>query len=292
MELEPSLTRRTFVKRSLQGLGGLFVLGSFTGGYTRIIEPFWLKVVRKKLVFPHLPKSLETLRLLHFTDIHYLHPVDYEFMTKVFDTIQSLEPDLICFTGDIADHSKTPIEELTPLLQKLEAPLGKYAVIGNHDGRHQRLDSVWKQSHFIYLKDDHHVIRHRGERIVIAGIEYVNYIKQTTGPVIQNMIQKALQGVLKNDFTILLSHYPDYADEAKHFSVDLQLSGHSHGGQVRFPFIGPVYFIHGAEKYYDGLYEWEDHSMKLYVDRGIGCAKFPVRFFCRPQVTLIELSSE
>src|SRR5690606_33351341 len=149
------------------------------------------------------PKSFGSLKLLHFTDVHYLHPVDKEFMTKVFHTIQSLKPDLICFTGDLADHSKSPIDELIPLLKELEAPLGKFAVIGNHDGRHQGLDFVWKQSNFVYLKDDHYVIRNGGERLVIAGIEYINYLKQTTGPVIQSMIHKALKGVLKNDFTIL-----------------------------------------------------------------------------------------
>lgn len=287
MFTDRSINRRQFIKRTLLGLGGVFFMGS-AASYAYMVEPFWLEVSKKTLYLPKIPLAFQSCKVLHFTDIHYQHPVTKKDLAKVMEQINRLKPDIICFTGDLADHSATPIKELIPLLSDLKAPMGKFAIMGNHDGRHLDLSRVWRESGFVYLQNEHRIIRYKGDQLAMAGIDYLP--QSLTSPrAIRRLVRQALDGIEPETCTVMLSHYPDYADEIKHFPVDLQLSGHSHGGQVKAPLIGPIVSVNGAMKYVEGLYQWQDRQMQLYVDRGIGCSILPIRFNCRPQMTLLEL---
>jgi len=289
MNVERPISRRTFIKNAFLGLAGMFAFGSALGGYATAVEPYWLEVSKRTIKLPHLPETFDSLRLMHLTDLHYLHPLKQKHVAALVQQVQKLRPDLICFTGDLADHKHTPIRELIPHLRQLQAPLGKFAINGNHDLGHADLISVFQASGFTYLHNEHQQIERNGATLVIAGVEYLEPPNDQPQK-IHAVIQQALQGLQPDkQCIILLAHAPDYADQAKQFPIDLQLSGHSHGGQIKLPFIGPIFYAPGAEKYVEGLYQWNHHPFKLYVDRGIGCSILPIRFLCRPQMTLIEL---
>ncbi|WP_338121074.1 hypothetical protein [Virgibacillus halodenitrificans] len=105
-------------------------------------------------------------------------------------------------------------------------------------------------------------------------------------------LNKTLANTNSSLFTILLAHEPDYADVTVNHPVDVQLSGHSHGGQVRFPFIGHLYTPAYAEKYVQGEYKINNGRLLLYVNRGIGTTRLPYRFLCRPEVSIYTLNNE
>ena len=287
--MKTTITRRKFLKKTFWGLVGSGVFGSALGSYATAIEPYWLEVSKQTIKLPNLPQSFQSLRLMHLTDLHYLHPLKKEHVAALVQRVHQLQPDLICFTGDLADHVGTPIRELIPYLRQLQAPFGKFAINGNHDLGHPDLIAVFEQSGFIYLENHHQKIQRNGETLIIAGVEYLEELRSDPQN-IKSIIQQSLRGIKPHEHCIiLLAHAPDYADQAKLFPIDLQLSGHSHGGQVKFPFIGPLLYVPGAKKYVEGLYQWSNHQLQLYVDRGIGCSILPIRFLCRPQMTLVEL---
>lgn len=101
----------------------------------------------------------------------------------------------------------------------------------------------------------------------------------------------ALEGANTDLLTILLAHEPDYADVVKDFPVDVQLSGHSHGGQVQLPFVGYIYTPSLAQKYVEGSYTIGNNSLQLYVSRGLGTTRLPYRFLCKPEITMYTLKN-
>lgn len=101
--------------------------------------------------------------------------------------------------------------------------------------------------------------------------------------------EAALKGIPEGTCTVLMMHEPDYADTAENYPFDLQLSGHSHGGQIRLPFVGAAYTPYGAVKYISGLYHTENKAMPVYVNRGFGETYMPFRLLCRPELTVITL---
>lgn len=274
-----TIDRRQFLKRLLYGgLGGV-AFAFTTGGYSYFIEPFWFEIEKKTISLKR--KLSQPLRILHFSDLHFEFPLDKQDFQSLTDQMNALRPDLICFTGDLADHPSSPITKIIPLLRQLTAPLGKFAVLGNHDAGHPDIETVFQAGGFQLLRNQNHVFQHAGQQIGIVGVE--DWL--TSSP----DLTQALKGIPSDAIVLLLAHCPDYADWAKKYEIDLQLSGHSHGGQVKFPFIGAIKSVKGARNYVEGLYRWQDSQMQLYVSRGLGCAILPIRFRCRPQISLLEL---
>jgi len=138
------------------------------------------------------------------------------------------------------------------------------------------------ESGFQLLKNEHKVIDKENDRIIIAGVDDIILGKPD--------IETALENANPDLFTILLAHEPDFADTALQFPVDIQLSGHSHGGQVRFPFIGHLYTPAYAEKYVQGRYPLKDGKLTLFVNKGIGTTRLPYRFLCQPEIHLYTLN--
>lgn len=242
---------------------------------------------RVDVVVPRLPEGLDGLTIAQLSDFHYDSTDAGEVIRSAVERTNQLAPDLIVLTGDyvtvspFASRSRVALdsEPCAQILADLHAPLGVFGVLGNHD--HDSDPRVVSRSlearGITVLRNFNLRIEKRGERFWIAGVDDVLGGGAN--------LARTLQGA--DGFTVLLAHEPDYADRAASYPVDLQLSGHSHGGQVCLPLVGSPYLPPLARKYPRGLRQVG--AMKLYTNRGVGTIILPIRFNCPPEITLLTL---
>lgn len=232
------------------------------------VEPSSLVVKRHRLSVDPV------VRLVHFSDIHFKG--DRSFLKKVVQRINSLSPDLVCFTGDIVEDAAL-LPEALDLLSDVEVPL--YGVPGNHEhwcgASFSTISECFRATGGDWLSD--RSTASAGGRCWIEGLGSEASRFQDNPPESEGSPQKR----------ILLSHYPAAAKGITDRTYDLILAGHSHGGQVRFPFIGPLIVPYGVEGYDAGLYSTP--AGPLHVSVGIGTFFLPVRFLCRPELAVIEI---
>ena len=242
-------------------------------------EVFRLQVTQRELQIPNLPAAWDGLSILHFSDAHLTGTLDRSYYTWVLEQAQALSPDLICFTGDLLDDQNL-LPWLSSTLGQLQAPLGRLFILGNHDWhldmaaiRHELTQLGW---HDVSVSSV--TLERDGRQLYFAGSEY---------PWIDH--QPSFQDVPAGVVRILLSHTPDNLARARRDRVDLMLSGHNHGGQIRLPVIGPVYCPSRFGCYYsEGLF-WEEPTL-LHVSRGLA-GRHPLRYGCLPEITKLVLRS-
>ena len=233
----------------------------------RLIEPTWLKVREVPLDGGKLG-----CRLVHFSDLH--HKGDCDYLQSVVRRINSLSPDFVCFTGDIIEEDKFLAEALE-ILSGIRSPM--FGVPGNHD--------YWSGISFMPVRKcfagtgGAWLLNERAEiaggKIQITGITYNH----------QFAMLPTSKTPAKN---ILLMHYPAWVKQLGGGKFDLMLAGHSHGGQVRIPFYGPVFVPFDVDEYDLGLFR--TGAGPLYVNPGIGYLHdFDFRFNCRPEITVFEV---
>jgi predicted MPP superfamily phosphohydrolase len=236
------LSRRTFLKRSLIGLASLIPL---TAGYSYGVEPRWIEVVEWKIHLSNLPKVFEGIQIVVFGDLHVGFHMDETDVSRVVEKINQLEPEILFFTGDFVDGKQEVISPVLPHLAKLDALHGKFAVLGNHDYDDDLITPSLTEAGFHVLRNSHYIIKKGKDSLVIAGVE--DFLMGNPD------LNQALAAA-PSTCTLLLSHCPDFVDEISGDQVDLQISGHSHGGQIRFPILGAMITPPGARNYIDGLY--------------------------------------
>jgi len=257
-----------------------------------VFEPNSPKLVEITLPIKRLPEAWDGLRIAQLSDFHYDEDFSVIPLRKAVDVINSLKPDLIVLTGDFvsapffaSSRKKAAglIDPCAQLLTKLKARLGLYACLGNHDvGTDPGRIFNTLQSHNIKaLRNCSIPLEKDGKRLWIAGVDDVI----GGSPDMDITLQK----VPADEAVVLMAHEPDYATHVSKYSVDLQLSGHSHGGQVRIPLIGAPILPELAVKYPKGLYQVG--NLTLYTNVGIGTVNLPVRFDCPPEITLITLKT-
>ena len=276
---EPKISRRKFLGR---GIAALLGAGLLTGGYAWKGEPNWLEVNRLELPLKDLPPAFNGLKVVHFSDTHLGFNKDAGDLSELVSDIEKEAPDLICFTGDIVDSESDDLIAAVPILARLSAPLGKFAVFGNHDYKHtDHLAGLLKAAGFRLLRNESALIKRGKEVIAVAGLE--DMLNGKPDP------EAAIKHIPKGTFTVLLMHEPDYADTAESYPFHLQLSGHSHGGQIRLPLLGALFTPYGSQKYIAGLYYTTAKKMPVYVNRGFGETYMPFRLLCRPELTVFTL---
>jgi len=253
------------------------------GGYVSLVEPHWLAVERVDVPLSSLPTGLEGFTIAQLSDLHRGPVVSREDIAAAVEVVLRLEADLIVLTGDYVSGSSSYAlscaEALSPLADSGRDVL---ACLGNHD-HWTDARAVARALDAVGIDVLCNAAREAADGLWVAAVDDV-WERQAD-------LDKALEGVPTGATIVLLAHEPDYADEvAADGRVSLQTSGHSHGGQVRLPFIGPPVLPYLASKYYAGLHRvggtW------LYVNRGVGMIAPPVRFNCRPEVTLLTLVRE
>ena len=269
--------------------GGL--LGAFV--YASAIEPYWIETVHLDLWAPRLPEAFDGYTIYQISDLHMKAVGPRE--RKVMSILRSLpEADLAVLTGDLI-HTRQGIDPLIELTGSIKSKDGIYAVFGNSEYKNgvRPLEFASRlHDHGIRVLLNQHVILPRGgQEIVLAGVEdpYSNH----------DDLELAVTGVPDDIFKLVLMHCPDGIAEAVVRGVDVVLSGHTHGGQIKFPLIGaPITHSVMGPRMSSGYYR--GHRLQtvvgirpgrtqLYVTRGLGISGIGLRFLCRPEFTVITL---
>lgn len=284
-----TISRRSFLKKSIGAFVTVAALGSGGYYYAGKVEPQLVNITQINFSHKDIPSGFEMFKIVQFSDTHLGFQYDLIQLTEVVNKINSLTPDILFFTGDLMDvpNEYDRIDEIVPVLQKLKAPYGKFAVYGNHD--HGGYGSnIYRE---VMEKAGFKVLLNEASKVKLLNNEHVYIIGIDDAMLGNPDIATALSAVPNESFKLLLSHAPDLADDALPYNIQLQLSGHSHGGQIKIPFIGALVKPPFAEKYYEGLYTIGDNNdLTLYVNRGLGTTRLPFRFLSRPEITLLTLS--
>jgi predicted MPP superfamily phosphohydrolase len=254
-------------------------------------EPNRPRVVRKKFSLSRLPERMSGFSIVLLSDFHYDPYFSVHPLRAAIPMVEALRPDLIALTGDFVtvpffgDEVKGAwtAEPCADLLGRLAAPYGVWAVLGNHDWNTdpRRVTGALQAKGIHVLANQSVAIERDGVRFWLAGVDDV--LSRTAD------LPSTLKNVPTGEPVVLMAHEPDFADEACRFPIDLQLSGHSHGGQVRIPFLPPIYLPPMAKKYVLGTYQVG--PLPLYTNAGLGTVGVAVRLNCPPEITLITLRS-
>ncbi|MEN6372279.1 MAG: metallophosphoesterase [Armatimonadota bacterium] len=271
-----------------------YIAGAAAGllaAYSIFIERKALGLTKLELNYSSLPKPFDGFTILHLSDLHIAHWWAVE--RKMEEIVRGLDADLLVITGDIAVSAKGA-QLVKEFLGRVRPGRETFAVYGNTEhkgdfGRQRREDLVWDGLRL--LTNEHVLIERGGDNIILAGVDdpFERY----------DDLPRALEDAPDDKFKILLAHAPSVAGDAADAGVDLLLSGHTHGGQIRFPLIGAVYpHIRKYKQLVIGLFEGRRLSkilkrdtgeMRVYVSRGIGISNLPMRFLCPPEIVRITL---
>ncbi len=276
------LARRHFLfKSSTLGLTGLAALLATRGFRQARRIP---EVVRVRVPIAGLPPELAGLRIAQISDIHAGPTVKQAFVRSVVEEVNGLRPDLVAFTGDLADGSVSHVMGEVDALRLLEAPLGRFFVTGNHEYYSGVLGwiAVIERLGFTVLNNEYRVVTHNGAALLVAGVTDIDAGRFI--PSHASDPRKALEGAPEVSTRLLLAHQPNSIHGAARAGFDLQLSGHTHGGQF-FPWN---YAAAGVNAYLKGLHLHE--GTWIYVNRGTGYWGPPLRLGDPGEITLIELA--
>ena len=278
------MSRRSFLKAALGSTLGLGALGIGGTAYATRVEPYALEITHLTLPLPNLPPAFDGLTVAQISDWHLGDWMTSEHMLTIAEQVNALKPDVIVATGDFVSRIWRPTPSaITHSLEALQAPEGVFAVLGNHDHWTDAdvVGSAIRDAGTVLLNNANQPLVRGDDALYILGVDDVWEQKANLG--------HALTGIPDGAATILLAHEPDYADHVAYTRrVGLQLSGHSHGGQVRIPGYGAPVLPHLGQKYDMGLYHVD--GTLLYVNRGVGMISPHVRFNCPPEITHITLT--
>jgi uncharacterized protein len=261
-----------------------------------VFEPNHPKLVRVDVPLARLPSAFDGFTIVQLSDFHYDDLSSIVPIHTAIEVSNRLNPDLIVLTGDFvtvsmwADylHNKAQaannVDSCAQILAQMRARMGVISILGNHDvASDPRRITESLQFHGIpVLRNGSSPLEKDGQRLWLAGLDDALEGKPD--------VAATLRGLPANEPVLMLAHEPDFADEVTKHPVDLQLSGHSHGGQMRLPFLGAPYLPEMGRKYPGGLYRIG--SLKLYTNIGIGTIRVPVRINCPPEITLLTLRSQ
>jgi predicted MPP superfamily phosphohydrolase len=285
-------------RKVMLGLGLVGLAGTSTAAYATAIEPFGLVVTRYRPSLPGWPATIP-LRIAVIADLHAGGPnVKHERVRQVVDTANALEPDLTLLLGDyVADHryvtERVPNEVWGAEFGRLSAPLGVWAILGNHDWWRDvhGIRATLQQANIAVMENDAVRLGRDGGRFWLAGLG--DQIAIRLGPRRYRGVDNlpaTMRQIRTDEPVILMVHEPDIFPKVSG-RVTLTLAGHTHGGQIRLPLLGPVYrnSRHGARFSYGHVVEDERH---LIVSGGIGTSIIPMRLGVPPEIVVVELGGE
>lgn len=260
--------------------------------YSRFIATSGLKVKEYKVVNNKITDSYHGLKIIHLSDIHYNSTINEKELNNIVDKVNEIKPDIVVLTGDLIDERLSYDKDIiSNCLSKIEAKLGKFAVSGNHDIPLDDYNYIIKESGFTSLDNKYELIYSKtSEPIIISGIGYGDEDIGIKTEQYDKYISELKADDIKPIYSILLVHEPDTVDNLDLNKYDLVLAGHSHGGQVRIPFIGKLYTPEGAKKYYDEYYKI--NNTDLYISSGLGTSMYKFRLFNRPSFNFYRITNK
>ena len=262
------------MSRLLVSAAGLCAAGIAVAGYAALVEPNRLTVTR-----PSLPRPVP-VRTVFFSDLHIGRKYSPAHLEPIVDAINRLHPQLVLFGGDFfaklpTDRPVLDFDWIAAQLRRIEAPLGKYAVAGNHDVRHNSLPEFYR-----LLKAGSFNVLWEQTAQPLPGLEICGLAPYTHGD--------ALRRTDSSAYRICLCHMPDKARYLPLWRCDLMLSGHSHAGQIRLPVLTGQILPPGGKYYHYGLYQPQGKDRAaLFVSRGLGVYGPPMRLAAPPEIVLL-----
>lgn len=274
------LSRRSFLKLSAVAVGGLAL-------YSSEVARHELSVESHTLHLPRLPEAFRGMRIVQISDFHYAEFSEAWFLREMVGRVNRLRPDMVVLTGDFVSFGPLPMSyarqragPCAEILSKLECPL-RYAIMGNHDvtvGEKYVIGPL-RENGIPVLLNQAVPLERQGQRLWLAGLDSADQRKSRPDEAIPRAGGEPI---------VVLAHEPDILPTVAQYKVDLMLAGHTHGGQVRLPFLPPLALPPLGKKYVEGLFHYGE--TQLYVNRGIGTVGLPFRLNCPPEITVLTLA--
>lgn len=254
-----------------------------------------IEITHHTLTLPRLAPEFDGYKLLQISDFHMGTWMNGARLDHIVDLVNQQTPDLIAITGDFISYEvEAPLKEMTAPMQKLRTRDGIFAVLGNHDyfcGEQDKLRAWFNRLNITELRNDIHKIHRGNATLTLAGVDDCYDGADDLDQVIDRVSTNGRVSANGHASTILLAHEPDLADRAAETGLfDLQLSGHSHGGQVVFPALGMLYLPRMGRKYPRGMYQL--NGMTLYTNRGLGTSHLRMRVNCPPEIAVFTLQGK
>lgn len=289
LQTKQTSSRRSFLKASLIGAAGLAL-------YSGEVERHWIDVVHRDAPLRGLPADFEGFRVAQISDIHMDQFTEQFFLRRVVAHINELKPDAVFLTGDFVTAGKPPNRvaheaawQCAQILKGLQCRQ-VYAILGNHDvaSGPEAVEAALSSVGIPLLRNSYLPIERGQGRFWLAGLDDA----LAGHPNLEVAIPEKIRNV-RSEPVVLLCHAPDYALAVQAHpagqAVDLMISGHTHGGQVRLPLIGALILPTLGRRFVEGWFQLD--RMGLYVNRGIGTIALPFRLDCPPEITVFTLRS-
>lgn len=279
------ISRRRFLKISAVSAVGTVIAGVGGFAYAHDVEPENLEIVPVELYLPHLDLAFDGYRLVQISDIHMGTGITTERLIHIVEMVNAQNPDAVAITGDYVTNGDITflLPGLIEGLSKLQARDGSFAILGNHDHWTDptAIRTMLRRSGLVDMSNSTYTIQRGNAVLHLAGVD--DYWER------QDRLDEVLAQLPTEGCAILLAHEPDYADISSVTGrFDLQISGHSHGGQVRIPILNrAIHVPRYSIKYPMGRYQVGE--MIQYTNRGVGTIAPAVRFNCRPEITVFTL---
>jgi len=284
-----SIARRRFLQA---GIGGVAAFALYSGE----VERHWLQTTQHDVLLPGLSPAFDAMRIVQISDIHLDEFTEPFFLRRIVDRVNRLTPDAVFLTGDYVTYGFAPRHfaigaawQCANILDTLHCKQ-RYAILGNHDlmvGAPAVIAALTANG-ITVLRNACLPIQRAGARFWLAGLD--DAVEGHPKP--ELAIPPSIRN-LPNEPVVLLCHAPDYVDRLLSHptgkAVSLMLSGHTHGGQIRFPFLGALALPPLGKRYVEGWFRFGD--LQLYVNRGIGTVELPLRLDCPPELTIFTLRS-
>jgi hypothetical protein len=272
--------------RALLAGGGVFLVSGLVAGFwvaMNFLRPPRAELTRLELTLPRLPKAFDGYTIVHLSDLHVGALRSVARLRRRLEVLSGAAPDLLVVTGDLGGRRREEVAAAAGEMTRLAVREGRYAVLGNHDHRagagfvREELEGCG----FRVLVNEAAPLSRQGERLWLVGCDDCSYRRYDD-------LARALRGVPPEEEKILLSHSPDLWPEAREQGIGLMLSGHTHGGQIVVPGLGPLVVpSRFGRRWAAGLFR--AGRSQLYVNRGVGEVVPPVRLGCPPEVAVIVL---
>ncbi len=293
----PSLSRKGFFlrwcawswgyKMIFASVFSVTICSFLVSGYAVFVEPWSVGVAEYTIESERIPDAFDGKKIALITDMHHGKPHTYNLLGKVVQMTREQSPDLILLGGDYSRERPAELEACFAKLTELDAPLGVYAVSGNHDYWDlPRFRKAVREAGIELLQNDAVRLEESGDGILLVGVKDFWCDKPS--------VTGLRRELAESDFTVLLSHNADFYDtmeQEDRARIDLMLSGHTHGGQITlFGLYAPAKT--SKAKYISGHVKSADDRTDIIISNGIGTTSLPVRFFARPQIVLVTLKKK